>query len=153
MTELVTLEMTDEELAEGDQYHRDNEFAAIRKARKRAKRLIRKARKTGSTSIVRKRTGSPEDVTTRFLEGDVVCRLNAFVYKSGNQVVPTRKFTKYTVVETDPDQRWFRIDGDTKWHNANKFMLLEKAETELQKMVSKAMQKDESAETGDTDTS
>lgn len=153
MTELVSLKLTDKELAEGDQYYRDNEFFAIRKARKRAKRLIKTAIKAGSTTIVRKRTGGPEDVTTRFLEGDVVCRLNAFVYKSGNQVVPTRKFTKYTVVETDPDQRWFRIDGDTKWHNANKFMLLEKAETELQKMVSKAMQTDESAETGDTDTS
>ena len=122
-----------------------------RDIKRQKKRNILKAIKT--PLIVRKPKGEAtdrEDLTTKVLVGDVVCRPNAFTYRRGNTEFPTKNFRKYTVAEVDQSNRWFRIDGDTKWHNANKFVLLEKAETEIQKMVNKVLQKAESA-TGDTD--
>ena len=91
------------------------------------------------------------NLTQRVLEGDVVRRKNAHVRKVKGQYIPAEP-KKYTVAEVDESNRWFRIEGDTKWHNASDFVLLKKADSDLQKIVKKVLDEArESANASDTD--
>jgi hypothetical protein len=119
--------------------------------RKEQRKAIAKAKANPIKHNMIKEPEKLPDVTVRVLAGDVVRRRNAHVRNIKGQMVPC-EFKRYTVLEVDPSYRWFRIEGDTKWHNANKFVVLEKADSPLQQVVKKVLNQDsDSANTSDTD--